>query len=110
MTDQDSVRFAEWWAEVGSDIQGRFTLAVAAWEESQKGLGVPLQTTPCTDSVMGSQQLIRFLDSGTYYAEDEVLSSSCKGCVGSSNPLLCAEVSHGLSCAEKQIIWIKKED
>lgn len=110
MKDQDSVRFAEWWAETGSKIGGRFALAVATWEEAQKGLGVPLQTTPCTESVMGSQQLVKFLDSGTYYDTTEIQEYSCQGCVAYNNQRLCSEISNGTSCAEEQIIWIKKED
>lgn len=107
MTDQDSVRFTEWWTKTGSKIEGRFALAVATWEEAQKGLGVPLQTTPSTDSVTGSQELVRYLESDTYYATTEIKEYSCQGCVAYDNHRLCSEISKGISCAEKQIIWIK---
>lgn len=110
MRDEDSTRFTQWWTETGSKIDGKFTLAVACWEEAQKGLGIPVVTKP-VDPIIGNTTPIRHcrvIDGVNYYGVDEQEKpENCTGCVARYDSGLC--YSLGTECKDFHIIWIKEE-
>jgi hypothetical protein len=112
MRDEDSTRFAQWWTETGSKINGKFALAVACWEEAQKGLGIPVVTKP-VEPIVGKviiAKAVCTVDNVQYKLVEGEEPTGCQGCVARRNVDLCNKLSD--CCAELNGIWVEmdKED
>lgn len=113
MRDEDSTRFAQWWTQTGSKIDGKFSLAVACWEEAQKGLGIPLVSKP-VEPIVGKviiAKAVCTVDNVQYKLVDEKEQASCQGCVANGDFTgLCSKL--GNTCIDLDGIWVEmdKED
>lgn len=112
MRDEDSTRFTQWWTDTGSKINGKFSLAVACWEEAQKGLGIPLVSKP-VEPIVGKviiAKAVCTVDNVQYKLVDEKEQTSCQGCVANGDNSLCSKL--GNNCTYSSGIWVEmdKED
>lgn len=114
---ESAAAFGYWWHTEGKNIEGKFALAVAAWESSRevtKKVVQPLVTSPAVHSefTQGTREVVLTLEGKEYQPAPEPDVSSCIGCVFENDHKECNKVCE-LSrdyCLDNKTIWIKKEN
>lgn len=104
--------FNVWWETVGQHIDGKFAMAVVAWEASRKGYikGTRLKTQPYSDFLTSKTEVVLTLFGEDYVGTTETKDGSCNGCDFLNEEEKCDEACWATKnyCIENDIIWIKK--
>lgn len=108
MNNEDSVKFSEWWIKEGSKIEGKFALAVSAWETAKKKTSAFEfdNIQPKIDKEPKTILRTTVVDGTEYFAVEEDIWGTCRGCVGEHNARVCGKLA--TDCAKSRIIWVKE--